>query len=352
MAGENTATFPIALNAEAGVPSEIMLLPAGPVLTTNDGRGPYKVPNPTKLAEYSLAAGGGKLLIDENHSTDLAMPRGEPAPARGWVTSIHARADGLWGEVQWTEAGRQLVSDKAYSSISPVILYDANGVITRIKRATLINVPNLRGMAALQAQQGDDMLKALLAALGLKDDADEATALNAVNALKSSTALQAALKPIAKAAGLQESADATAICAAVTTLAAGNKDGGTIAALQAELQTVATQFNTLNTSIATERATAFVDGAIKAGRVSVKPMRDHYIKRYALNAAEAAAVEKEIGAMPVLGPSGTQMVPPKDKDGAVALNAEDLSLARQLGIKPENFKKTLAAEAAAQEEAA
>jgi phage I-like protein len=347
-----TSFFYVALNAEQGVPSEIMLLPAGGTITTVDGRGPYKVVDAARIAAESLQAAGGKILIDENHATDWAMPRGEPAPARGWIVALNARTDGLWGRVEWTEAGKQLVGDRAYRGISPALAVANDGTIQRVLRASLINVPNLRGMAALHAQLGaDGMLKSILQALGLKEDADEKTALAAVQSLKSTTALQSALAPIAKAAGLKDGADATAICTAVTalqsslapiakaaglkddasateictavtTLAAGAKDGKTIVALQAELTDVTTKLNTLTKDRATDRATAFVDGEIVKGRVGVKPLRDHYI---ATHAADPARVEKEIGAMPILtGPSIAQIAPP---DGSVELNSEQLAAA-------------------------
>jgi phage I-like protein len=267
---------------------------------------------------------------------------------------LNARADGVFGSVEWTEPGKQLLKDKAYRGISPVFQHRPDGTITRLLRASLTNVPNLRELTALNAEDPmDKILKSLLAALGLKEDATEEAALNAVKALKDSTALQAALKPIAKAAGCKDDADATAIAAAVTTLAttaAGTgEDGKAIEALQAELTTVTTQFNALKTGLATERATAFVDGAIQAGRVGVKPLRDHYI---AMHAADPARVQKEIEAMPVLGPSGARVTPPeKDKDGKVALNAEQQKVCKLLGLKPDDYAKTLAAEAAEEEAA-
>ena len=93
----------------------------------------------------------------------------------------------------------------------------------------------------------------------------------------------------------------------------------------------------------------FIDGAIKAGRVGVKPMRDHYIARHAASEAGAAEVEKEIGALPVVGPSGALPVPPKSKTGEVVLNAEQQTAARVLGLDPKAYAKTLAAEAATEE---
>jgi phage I-like protein len=376
--GNATTSFLIALNADGGAPDWIMILPAtSGVITTVDGRGPYRIDDAARLMSDSLQAAGGKLAIDENHSTDLAAPQGQPSPARGWVMELQARADGIYGRVEWTETGKQLLADRAYRGISPVIMFRKDGAITRVLRASLTNVPNLRGMAALHAEGAnmEQLLAQLRAALGLKDDADQAaivakvkatcggtaanavllpiakatglkddadatTVLNAVTALVAST--KTALLPIAKAAGLKDDADATAVLNAVTALATAAKGAEGVAALQTELTTVTTSLNALQKKLATDAATAFVDGAIKSGRVGVKPMRDHYI---AMHATDPARVEKEINAMAILGPSGVLATPPvPDKDGKVGLNAEQLTVAKVLGIKPEDYSKTLATE--------
>lgn len=351
---EIAATF-VALNAaDNAAPREIMLLPPGPVIATVDGRGPYRTGDLDQLAQKSLAAAGGKLAIDENHATDLAAPKGGAAPARGWITGLHARDGALYGDVEWTDAGRKLVAEREYRGISPVFTHAKDGTVTRLLRASLTNVPNLRGQAALHAQ-GDPMLQAILKALGLAPDADEAAVLKAIAALKAGSGKS--MQAIAAAAGLKDDADDAAVLAAVSALAKGKTEtkpatalaSEELVALQAELTTVTKQLTTLQSALATERATAFVDGAIKEGRVGVKPLRERYI---AMHAADPKATEELIAAMPKLGPSGALAAPPKVKDGKVALNAEQLAAARALGIKADDYAKTLAAEIAADEETA
>lgn len=354
-----TDSFLIALNAEASVPVEIMLLPAGATITTIDGRGPYRVPDAAKLIADSLQATGGRMPIDENHSTDLAAPRGEPSPARGWMTGLQARADGIWAPVDWNESGRQLLADHAYRGISVVFNHREDGTITRILRASLTNRPNLRGVTALHQEQTamEAVLIKLRQILGLAADAKEEDIWRSLNAVIEAAAAEkakaaaagTAMQSIAKVAGIKEDADAATVLQAVTTLAtSATKAPGaeTIAALQSELATVTTKLNDLTSSHAADRATGFVDAAIKAGRVGVKPLRDHYI---AMHAVDPARVEKEINAFPVLGPSGAMQNPPKpDKDGMIALNAEQAQAAKVLGIPTEEYAKTLAAEAAAE----
>jgi phage I-like protein len=337
-------------------PEWIHLLPQG-VIETVDGRGPYTVEDPDALIARSMEATGGRAPIDENHATDLAAPNGGASPARGWIVALQARADGIWGKVDWTKSGRELIGDRAYRAVSAVFTHDKANRVQLLLRAALVNRPNLRGLTALNSEiVMNPVLAALLKVLGLKADADEATALQAVEALKttaSTTALQAALSPIAKAAGLKADADDKAVLAAVTTLAKA-KDGDkdmVIVALQAEVTTLGTQLKTLQDGTARDKAEAAVDAAIALGKPGVKPLRDHYIARHM---AEPAAVDKELAGLPSLTkPSGATATAPvaMDKDGkpVVALQAEQLKVAKVLGIDPEKMKATLAAEAAERE---
>jgi phage I-like protein len=341
----------------AGAPEWVHLLPAGEI-RTGDGRGPYRVADTAALLSASLGA-GDRLVLDENHSTDLAAPKGEPAPARGWIVELQARADGIWGRVEWTALGRRLVQGKAYRGISPVISHLKDGTVTAILRASLVNRPNLRGLTALHLESSMTLLEKLLNALGLPAATTEEAAIASAAALHASqaqaaTALHAALGPIARAVGLAETADAAAVLVGVQGVAAaaagkGAGGGDVVTALQAELTTLATELTTLKASGARDKATAFVDAAIKAGTVGVKPLRDHYIARHMANSAE---VETEIAALPRLGASGTTIAPPAPAAGGeFALNAEQRQAARLMGIAEKDYAATLKAEAAEREAA-
>lgn len=139
----------VALPAVGGkVPDWVHLLPAGQIRTV-DGRGPYRVASMAQIA--SQLATGGRLPIDENHATDLGGRLGMPAPARGWITALQARSDGLWGKVEWTAEGRRLIADKAYVGLSPAILHTASGDVVKVLRASLTNTPNLQGLTTLHS---------------------------------------------------------------------------------------------------------------------------------------------------------------------------------------------------------
>jgi phage I-like protein len=344
----------IAFNASGGAAEWIMLIPAGTggIIETVDDRGPYRIADPAKLAADSLQAARGRLPIDENHATDLAAPNGGPSPARGWAIELQARHDGIYGRVEWSVPGADLMSQKAYRYISPVFTHDKAGNVTGLLRASLTNTPNLIGMNALNAQENTmDLLTQLRKILGLADDADEAAVIEKIKAWKDDTnkvATAAALSSIAKAVGLKENADtatvlnsvttlkadgvamlsiakavglkegagAPAICAAVEKLAAGVPDN--VKALQNDLTDTTNKLAVLMSTTAKDKATAFIDGEIAKGRVIARTMRDHYISRHSASAEGAADVIKEVSSLPIIAPGellGSQ-TPPGDGPNA------------------------------------
>ena len=326
------------------VPEWLHLLPAGEVRTV-DGRGPYQLTDTAAVIATSLQATGGKLPLDECHSTDRAAVLGNPAPARGWIVELQARADGLWGRVDWTPQGRAIMADKQYRGLSPAIVHDKAKRITAVLRASLINTPNLVGLTALHSTETNmDLLAQLIELLKLDSGADAAAVMAAVKKLQDdeasepdgTAALQSALAPIGAALGV--AGDADAILAGVRQLKAGAGDGAAILALQGELVTVTTRLNDALDGQARDKATAFVDAAIGAGRVGVKPMRDRYI---AMHMADPAGTVELMSALPIVkaGATLSGIEPPKSGDG---LNAEDERVVQLMGLDRAEYAKSLA----------
>lgn len=321
------------------VPDWIHLLPAGAAIMTGDNRGPYRVTDPQEVVAGAV---GKKLPIDENHAIDWAAPRGEPSPARGYILELQARDDGIWGRVEWTEAGRALMADRAYLGISPAVIHDGDKRIFGIARASLTNKPNLRGLTALHMESNMD-LSALAKTLGLAEDATMEAILAAVGKLTANPVavdLQSQIGQIGVALGVTEGATPEAILAAAKT--AGKADDKTvIIALQSELTTLATKLNEVTTTGAKTRAESFVDAEIKRGRVGVKPLREHYI---AMHMEDAARVEKEITALPVLGHGNTIVPSLPVKEGEIALQSEHAEAAKALGLDPKTYAAALKAD--------
>lgn len=328
-----TAFHHVLLAQGASVPDWIHLVPAG-TFRGVDGRGPWRLRDAQAVINASIPPDSNvKLPIDENHAIDVATKAGLPSPARGWIVELQAREDGIYGRVEWNDSGVQLMSDRAYGGISPVFTASkVDGTVLRILRAALTNTPNLTQLDTLNSQQETGMdLASVRKALGLPETADEAACLAAIaaNATATSTHSQV-LGRIAQAAGL----DAAAAPDAVVTALQTRQQAGDPKALADQVVSLQTQLTTLQQDTRKKDATAFVDGAIKAGK-PIAPLRDHYITRHM---ADATAVEKEIGALVSINAGGVAVVlnAKGEPDGDEATPAEK-QVAAKMGIDPKKM---------------
>lgn len=235
----------------AGAPPEwLHLVPSG-TFKGRDGRGPFHLNNPQEVITRSMQEMGGKLVIDENHSTDLAAPNGGSSPALGWIVELQSRANGIWGRVEWNQRGTELMSDKAYRGVSPVFASDKSGNVTYIARAALTNTPNL-GVTQLHHQQQETGMdpKELRRLLGLPETASDTEVSTQLTGASSALSLHTS---VLKLAGLQDGASNEAILAA---LRAKTEQLSTHAQQNVELQN---KVQTLESKVATAEATRFVE---------------------------------------------------------------------------------------------
>lgn len=310
-----------AFAATAGsVPDWIQLVPAGAFKAT-DGRGPWEVTDADAVIAASLQA-GGRLPVDENHSTDLAAKEGRPAPARGWIVQLQKRDDGIWGRVEWTPAGKALIEERAYNGVSPVIKFTGKRV-TQILRAAITNDPALTAIASIFHGSTDMTLSALRTALKLDDASDETALLSAITALqtKAASAAEAGtlLATLAKAAGAAETSTAEQLVAHL----AAQKAKGDPEQLVAQVVALQTTVTTLQAKAAATEGAALVDEAIKAGK-PIKPLRDHYIKRFA---TDPEGVKTELAALASVHHGGV-LLDPKRAAPKIAPDADPAEIAR------------------------
>ncbi|SFJ29326.1 phage protease, partial [Albimonas pacifica] len=150
----------------ADAPEWIHLLPAPAdgLVQTADSRGPYRLERAAlqSVIDRSFER-APQLEIDINHSSFTAAKTGGRSDAVGWIVAMQTRDDGIWGQVEWTDEGRKLVAGKAYRRISPVVYHDRDKNLLSIANASLVNRPNLRGLAALNSEEAlmDEVLAKL-----------------------------------------------------------------------------------------------------------------------------------------------------------------------------------------------
>ena len=317
------------LPAGESPPEWALLFPAGRT-TPRDNRPSWEIRDADAVVAAS-AAEGRELPIDYDHATDLGAPHGRPAPAAGWITKLENRAGAVWARIRWTESGGRAVTQREYRYLSPAFRHSRKtGVVSQILRAALVNEPALPtpSLASRQPQagatHGDTMDKELLAALGLAEDADTAAAVAAVKALGGGAALAA----IAKAAGLDGTADATAIAARVTELAAARPDP-TQYVPKVALDELSATVATLQATAAQKEADAAVGDAIKAGKVS--PGMKDWATAYA--AKDLSGFREWAKATPAIVTPGASDAATGDPPGTADVLTDDAkAVAARLGI--------------------
>lgn len=318
----------------APVPEWVHLLPVG-FVSTDDGRGPYNVDDMQAIFVQSFAA-DSRLVVDENHSTDIRAPQGEPAPAHGWITAMDARDDGIWGQVSWNQSGHDLLADRAYRGISPVIYHDAAGTVFSIARASLTNTPNLKGLTSLNSStditRNTDMSLFAKPAelLGLNATATEEEVMAAITAAMATPeedtkmpALQSSLAAIGTAFGLADDAAPALIVAAAQASVA---DASTLVpALQSQVTTLSATVTALQETGKRTASEAFVDGAIGELRIGLNSAnRAEFISMHMENPTRTEGL---INGFPVMTPSGSMQsaADVAAQDGIQNASAEDIT---------------------------
>ena len=331
---ENAGSLFLALNSNhKGLPLSIEIIPAGSEIQGRDGRKGKNL-NPQKVAANSMAR-LQKLVIDENHATDLSAPKGGSSPAMGWMSGLRAGEGGsIWADVEWTKRGSEAVLNKEYSFISPVFLHNDQGEITVVLRAALTNSPNLQ-LPAINSAQTPDLgpeknnkeenpmdLKVLCATLGISETATEAEALAAIKALNA-----------AKAEKPQPQTDTSKVDLAAYAPRAD------LNAMEARALAAEKQVADLNSARLKKEAEAAVDEAIR-NRKFAPASRDVYMAL--CSTQEGFEKFKNICAAtpPIIG---TETQAPEGAPPAAgndpALNAEEQSVAKAMGYTEEEFKK-------------
>ena len=170
------------LGTGQAAPDLVHLLPRGEI-KGRDGRR-FILDNPEGVVSASLSQ-GLDLVIDYEHQGDDPARRGRgPVPAAGWIKDLVLKTNGIWGRVVWTERARNMIADREYRYLSPVLTHRPNGEVVRLKGASLVHRPNLE-LTALSSQE-DTMtedLARVAEALGLAPDAGIDATLARIDAL-------------------------------------------------------------------------------------------------------------------------------------------------------------------------
>lgn len=325
----------------AQAPAEILLIPAGE-FRARDGR-------PQGLSAWRMderaalrivtqaAAAAGDFVIDYEHQTLHSQDNGRPAPAAGWFKRLEWRAgQGLYAtDVRWTEAARAAIAALEYRYISPVFTFaPRTGEVLAVQMAALTNFPAIdghsdlavRAAASFHIQYEEDTQvdrTQLITLLGLADDATDAQITEALEALKAKAA---------KADGLTNE---------VAALKAQTPDPAKFAPVQA-VQALQAEVAALRASQHAREVEELIAPALADGRLL--PAMEAWARD--LGKSDVAALKGYLEKAQPIAALKRSQTGGKQPDGTPSggeLDEAALAVCRQMGISPEAYKKTLAA---------
>lgn len=322
----------------------IQLTPAG-VFKARDGRPGGKLPGwkiDAAIAAKIIARAAARLtpyVADYEHQTLATEKNGQPAPAAGWFKHLEWRdGQGLFAtDVAWTAKAKAHIDAGEYKYISPVFSFDQKtGEVLELQMAALTNTPALDGMDAVAAlaqefftrsqeptHVKDQDMKAIAVLLGLAEDASEADITAAVTALKAKT-------------GEQETQ--------ITALKTQTPDPAkfvpveTVTALQGQVAALTTRLNDTELE-------DVVQAALSSGKLL--PAMEGWARD--LGKKDLAALKTYIEKNPAIAALNGNQTKGRGPEagGSGELSASDLAVCKAMGIKSEDFKATLAEQAAA-----
>lgn len=279
-----------------------------------------------KLVIDAVSVRGNDVVFDYEHQTLT----GDKAPAAGWIRGLAFEPGaGLVATMEWTSEASGYLANREYRYFSPVFAVRKSDFrVCDLYSVALTNTPLTRNLAPLvaklnpQKEETDmEFLKKVAKALGLSEAADETAVLAAVDV--------AAKRP-----------DPSSVIAAKDVLGAlGLAQGGTsevvaeIHVLKAAKEAKASEeVVRLAAKLAAIEADGAVFEAVKAGKIA--PAQKEWAENYAKS--DLAGFRLFVAKAPVVVP--VQPLPSESSTPADATDPTVLAVAKMMGVSEEDLK--------------
>ena len=331
-----------------------MILPAGDKIDARDGR-VYLNPNPKALVDL-YNSDPVDIMVDTNH--DSVFSNWDPA-AHGWVKEMEVRDGAVWGNVEWTDRGVEVLSKKHYRYLSPAFITDAENNIEKFVSVGLVNQPAMTMPAVARAETpaapnskpktktkesivDEEQMAQLRTAYGLADDASAADIIAAT--LAAAPAAGDTGNADAEAEAAAAAAEAAAAAAAGDTegaVATGTGDAPDLTQYvpRADYDLVVADRDALKGDADAAPSDAdvseAVDGAIATARIA-PASRAHYVAMCSTTKGfDAFKAFAKTGPKVVATAADTSLNTPAT--AGLQLSAAETAVCRAMGISPEKF---------------
>ena len=125
------------------VPDWIQLLPDSAEFAAVDGR-EFVIKDAAEIIGLSMRK-NVDINIDYEHS--IKDKSKDIKPAAGWIKELAIRENAIWGRVEWTPKATQMITNKEYRYLSPLLstipTIDGKHMISKIVNVALTNYPAL-----------------------------------------------------------------------------------------------------------------------------------------------------------------------------------------------------------------
>jgi phage I-like protein len=329
----------------------IQLIPAGPdgIISGVDGR------SWVMDAEAIIAnarASKTDFPIDYNHASLDARKTGARAPAAGWVdrTTLEARPDGIYGLVRWNTPAIKHLTEREFRYTSPVFTFDPRTRKTLAYRGSgLTHYPNLGELKPVVNARDpkENNMKKLIEHLRhflnlptASNEQDIVNELHKVIARIGSVAVNANLDDKATLIDAVEAIEAHVARLNEQVAANSNTPDPNAFVPRAEFDNVSAQLKALTDAAENARVEQAVNSALEAGKIT--PASLDWARDYCRKDPEG--FEQFVANTAQILPLGESSS--GGDRGGMALSEEEQAVCSQLGLDPEEYKKTKQAQSA------
>lgn len=299
-----------------------------------DGR-KFLMKDPQSVLGRTLAR-AVDLRLDYEHASEIKAPRGDKAPAAGWFSNLRVAADGsVEGKLTVTDRALNHIEAREYRYLSPVpVVNKETREVHHFSSVGLTNSPNLYLPALNHEESGSldksnnnqtimtpEEIKELCRELGIAEDSKSDAVIAAAKAAKQKAELNREQTP-----SLEKY------------VPRADYDSLMERARNAEQKVADAEKTQLEAEINRE-----VDAAVKAGKIT--PATKEF---YADNCRQQGGLDrfkKFVTDAPVIGVE-SDLDKKKPPETGAELNSEEKAVCEQMGVDPEELKKTRAAELA------